>query len=129
MSTILKKTQNHRTVPDLAEIDGLDGLKEIAPTWAKRIEKHGVKAFHIYRTSLCSFSQCIVGESHIRNGGNSFYDRCGYCESAGTHFAASRKPLRYIPAFVRHFEKYHLLKSKQTVSVTRKAAGMSSIEL
>jgi hypothetical protein len=121
MSTILKKTQKQRAVPD---IDGLDGLAEIAPTWAKRIEKHGKDAFDIYRAYLCSFSLCIVGESHRRNGGDSFYDRCGYCESAGTHFAASRQPLKYIPAFVRHFRKYHL---KKTMPLAR-AAGISSME-
>jgi hypothetical protein len=130
MSTILKKTQkqqNYGTAPDV-EIDGLDGLVDIAPVWAKRIEKHGQNAFDIYRAYLCSFSLCIVGESHRRNGGDSSYDNCGYCESAGTHFAASRQPLKYIPAFVRHFKKYHLAKTKRSNPVAR-AAGISSIEL
>jgi len=83
-------------------------FERIAPRWAKRIHLYGEEAFKKYHKSLEVYSLCIVGESHIKNGGNSDYDDCQTCERFGMHFCNSRFPIRYIQPFTEHFNLVHL---------------------
>ena len=87
---------------------GFVTFEQLAPRWARRIHRYGDKAFDHYQKSIEQYELCIVGEAHIRNGGNSFYDLCSTCERFGDRFCNSSKPLKYIQPFALHFNRVHV---------------------